>query len=221
MIYAVADLHGQYELWKQIQDYLKPEDKLIIAGDCVDRGPKGFTILMEALQDPRCTVLKGNHEMMLQRYLETKDPQVWFWNGGKETLADMTANDADLNALKSLLEILPLWARVGKTIVCHAGFNPIEVDLDELDEDDFVWDRSHFYADWESAKGIDKIVFGHTPIPHLATELDRWKIPYENEGDIKLTFADGHKICIDAGAFATSHIGLLDLTTFEVKEFKI
>lgn len=33
-IYAVSDLHGMYELYQKISDFLKPEDKVYCLGDC-------------------------------------------------------------------------------------------------------------------------------------------------------------------------------------------
>lgn len=216
--YAVSDLHGQYDLWKQIQEYLEPDDRLVICGDCTDRGQRGIDILLEAVADTRCFVLKGNHELIMQQYLTKHAPtdlKIWLWNGGQPTF---DAIPEDEKALLELIEKMPNWARYKKVFLCHAGCTP-PIDVDNLDEEDFLWNRYHFYDDWKSVPLIDKVVFGHTPISYLEEELKTWRIPYENENGIKLTFADGHKICIDAGCFATGHIGLLDLDTFEIKEF--
>lgn len=216
--YAVSDLHGQYELWKQIRDYLESDDKLIICGDCIDRGPRGIDILLEAMADRRCLVLKGNHELMLQQYLESHsrlDLQIWLRNGAQPTY---DAIPEDEKALLGLIEMMPRWASYKKVFLCHAGCTP-PLDFEYLDEEDFLWDRHHFYDEWKSVPTIETVVFGHTPISYLTEELATWKIPFENEKGVKLTFAAGHKICIDSGCFMTGHIGLLDLDTFKVKEF--
>ena len=57
--YAVSDIHGCWNQWNQIKNFLKPEDKLFVLGDCIDRGDSGLAILQEALNDPRCVVLCG------------------------------------------------------------------------------------------------------------------------------------------------------------------
>lgn len=43
-VYAVSDLHGMYELYQKISDFLKPEDKVYCLGDCGDRGPRSRQI---------------------------------------------------------------------------------------------------------------------------------------------------------------------------------
>ena len=46
-VYACADLHGQYELWKQIRDYCAEDDIIYFLGDACDRGPEGIKIIKE------------------------------------------------------------------------------------------------------------------------------------------------------------------------------
>jgi hypothetical protein len=43
-VYAVSDLHGMYELYQKISDFLKPEDKVYCLGDCGDRGPRSAVL---------------------------------------------------------------------------------------------------------------------------------------------------------------------------------
>ena len=64
-VYACSDLHGMYKLWKQIENYLQEDDRLIFLGDAADRGTDGIQIMVELLADPRVTYLKGNHEDMM------------------------------------------------------------------------------------------------------------------------------------------------------------
>lgn len=63
--FAYTDLHGNYNLFKQIQNYLQDNDKAICLGDNCDRGPDGIKIIQETLKDNRITYLLGNHEAML------------------------------------------------------------------------------------------------------------------------------------------------------------
>ena len=63
--YICTDLHGNYNVWHEIKKFLKKEDKLICLGDVIDRGPAGYSILVEMLGDPRVELIMGNHEDMM------------------------------------------------------------------------------------------------------------------------------------------------------------
>ena len=52
-VWVTTDLHGNYDLWAQIKEFLQEDDTLIFLGDAVDRGSRGFEIFMELLNDER------------------------------------------------------------------------------------------------------------------------------------------------------------------------
>ena len=64
-VYAISDIHGMYNLWRQVIDSLDETDTLYVLGDCGDRGPDGWKIIKEALSDPRIVYIRGNHDQML------------------------------------------------------------------------------------------------------------------------------------------------------------
>ena len=68
-VYCVTDLHGNYELWKHIQNYLDDTDTLYCLGDNNDRGQDGIKIIQEMLVDQRVKYLLGNHECFLIGYI--------------------------------------------------------------------------------------------------------------------------------------------------------
>ena len=37
--YAISDLHGRMDLFRQVKEFLQPEDVVYVLGDCGDRGP--------------------------------------------------------------------------------------------------------------------------------------------------------------------------------------
>lgn len=88
MVYVVSDIHGNMQRWQSIkrQIKLKPTDHLYILGDVVDRYPDGLKILREIMKAPNMTLLKGNHEYMMQQYFETgcdgHCERLWYNNGG-------------------------------------------------------------------------------------------------------------------------------------------
>ena len=63
--YAVSDLHGHLEIYKQIKAMLKPGDIVYCLGDCGDRGPRPWETIKAVYEDPQFIYLKGNHEDML------------------------------------------------------------------------------------------------------------------------------------------------------------
>ncbi len=80
MIYAMADIHGQYDLFKkrveQIRERLSDSDsKLILLGDYIDRGNKSYECLNFAYDlenkygKDKVIVLKGNHEVWFEEFL--------------------------------------------------------------------------------------------------------------------------------------------------------
>ena len=80
MIYAMSDIHGQYDLFikriNQIRPMLQEGDhKLILLGDFIDRGNKSYECLKLAYDieqefgKEKVIVLKGNHEVWFEEFL--------------------------------------------------------------------------------------------------------------------------------------------------------
>lgn len=112
MIYAVSDLHGCYDRYRQLLDKLdlEEQDTLYVLGDALDRGPEGFQILSDMASRPQVVGLLGNHEAMaldalpgLLRGLEhgrasmsrtdRSNASLWFSNGGESSLRDFLRLD--------------------------------------------------------------------------------------------------------------------------------
>ena len=87
MIYAMSDIHGQYDLFviriNQIRPLLEEGDnKLILLGDFIDRGNKSYECLKQAYDleqefgKEKVIVLKGNHEVWFEEFLFLNE-NVW------------------------------------------------------------------------------------------------------------------------------------------------
>ena len=87
MIYAMSDIHGQYELMEKRIEQLKPllsdgSTKLILLGDYIDRGNKSYECLKLAYDleqefgKDKIIVLKGNHEVWFEEFLFMNE-DVW------------------------------------------------------------------------------------------------------------------------------------------------
>lgn len=226
--FALADLHGQGRLWDQIKAFLKPDDKLIFLGDAIDRGPDGYHIMRDMLTDNRVIYIKGNHEYMAvdalrdcaeyEALCRTEDTCLWDYNGGGPTFNAIEAHGAHYAGWANLLDQLPAEVEYEnengvQIILCHAGFTPGKKPDDEYD---MVWNRHHI-PDKIPKKFKDDpitIIHGHTPTPHLIKTLKANKASF-TEDDGVVYYGDGHKIDLDCGCFATGHIVLLDLNTWE------
>lgn len=89
MIYIMSDIHGLYDRYRRMLEKidLKPEDRLYILGDVIDRGPDGIRILSDIMERENVELFLGNHEHMMLTWLEGSDRVSWFYpqNGGKVT----------------------------------------------------------------------------------------------------------------------------------------
>jgi serine/threonine protein phosphatase 1 len=101
LIYAVGDIHGCYDLLKQLIAQIladwtvrTPERRplLIFCGDYVDRGPDSAPVVeamiwLQQRTDIQACFLKGNHEAAMMRFLDNPTDSVgWLRFGGVETL---------------------------------------------------------------------------------------------------------------------------------------
>lgn len=226
-VYACGDLHGHMEIYKKIKAMLSPEDKVYFIGDAGDRGPESWECIKTIYDDPQFIYLKGNHEDMLVKACEDfLDRECWDWysaslcerNGGRETLSAWQRDPQKAMWVK-LLDKLPTWDIYENPngdvfMLSHAGFTPwMREDIDECiipPDRMLLWDREHFYDDWKEDEMDDVIiVHGHTPIHHLASDLNKnWESgAFWYDGD--------HKVCIDSGGFFSGEWVLLNLDTLE------
>ena len=89
MIYIMSDIHGLYDRYRKMMEKiaLKPEDRLYILGDVIDRGPDSFPILFDIMERENVEMFLGNHEHMMLTWMDGTDRESWFYpaNGGKIT----------------------------------------------------------------------------------------------------------------------------------------
>ena len=235
-VYAVSDLHGMYDLYKQIKEFIQPDDIVYCLGDCGDRGPDSWATIKAVYDDPHFTYLKGNHEDMLIKAMRDnlKDEMHGFGhnlsvlssNGGRKTFDSWREESLDdkkewftrLLKLPTTAEYVNASGK--KILMSHAGYNP---GYEECWRD-YIWDREHIYDPWDGTED-EIILHGHTPFVYMS---DAYEIedPQAEEmpGDKPIHacwYAGHHKCCIDAGAFFTQQTILLDLDTFEEHYFSV
>lgn len=227
--YAIADIHGMYNLWRQVIESLDETDTLYVLGDCGDRGRDGWKIIKEALTDPRVVYIRGNHDQMLLDCWrsEWRDNYLWFCNGGYETFDAIIADENSEIYLMQLArtKLYHCYENTeGKKIhLSHAGFS-LMADDEIPNDEDLLWDRDHIddHCDWwPEANPNDYVVHGHTGCVSSVFKRNFFAF-----GDIEFNksrtlcrYAHGHKICIDGRAFLSQTIARLDLDTLEEKVF--
>lgn len=221
---AVSDIHGDWNVWKKIKEFLQPDDTLYILGDCADRGDRGWDIIKEAINHPQVIYLKGNHEDMLADAIREGGEDgvlshayyLLAQNGGGVTYNDWLC-DGCYTAWARKLDRLPLYEKyintAGQTILLsHAGYTP-HYPIEEADQDTLIWNREHFWSEWPEGMENTYIVHGHTSVIHLAQDLNI-NVEKEFENGVKiLKYCDGHKIDIDLLTAYTHRVALLDLDT--------
>ena len=225
--YACTDLHGMYNLWQQIKEYLHETDTLYFLGDACDRGEDGLKIIYELLKDPRVIYLKGNHEdiftIVAPELMEGhyENYSWWTMNGGTQTIKGfLKLEEPSQRWLLKKLENLPETAtyinKGGQEIfLCHAGTRP-DMTKRELQlmgiKDPYIWDRKHLHAPWPQDEKYDNkyIVHGHSPVKYVCKGVDGTSI---------LNYSRGHKFDLDLASFYTRRIALFDLDTLTVEKY--
>ncbi len=175
-IFAIGDIHGCNHELKQLLARIRPDpltDTIVFIGDYLDRGPDSRGVI-DTLLDlkktfPHLICLQGNHEsMFLNYYLEGRDEELYFANGGGITLSSYGLTLTDARAGTGFpedhlrfLTSLPLYHETVAYLFVHAGLRP-GIPLAEQSPEDLLWIRNEFIdSDWDFGKTV---VFGHTAL---------------------------------------------------------
>lgn len=195
---------------------LPPSESLhvVFLGDIVDRGPDSLKVL-EFLYDlqsksDRVVVLLGNHEDAMLQALDG-DPAMlrdWMRVGGAATVRSfglepfVPGEDAGryLRQLRAAvprewaawLKRLPLTARSGDYLFCHAGVRP-GVALRRQTRNDLLWIRDDFLDDPRDHGAV--IVHGHSIEPEALIRANRIGIDTGayRTGELTALYLEGEK----------------------------
>ena len=219
-IYAIGDIHGCHaqlvglleRIRRDVAAKPRADVTLIYLGDYIDRGPRSAEVVTQALIDvpwARRTIrIKGNHEVMLDRFLmEPAYGAAWRQFGGLTTLGSYgvdlkafqlgqdleRASNALARAMPSthhaFMRSLVYSYEAGDYYFCHAGVRP-GVALEQQQPADLCWIRQEFLSSEQDFGLI--IVHGHTPVESPEVHSNR--------------------VNVDTGAYAT---GVLSCAVLE------
>jgi serine/threonine protein phosphatase 1 len=188
--YVIGDIHGRLDLLERIIELINFDIKergneclIVTLGDYIDRGPNSRGVVDRLLNNPfsgNFIPLKGNHEALLQNFLDNPEAGAGWWRlGGWETLNSygvaakprMTRRGFTKIATKLREALSPQQVEffnslktsltVGDYFLCHAGVRPGRA-LDLQDEEDLLWIRDDFLSAQVDFGKI--VVHGHTPV---------------------------------------------------------
>jgi len=226
--WVIPDIHGCLETFRYIVESmikLRKDDRLFILGDFIDRGPdsKGVIDYIMELENEgfRITTLKGNHEdYLIKAYHEEKEPgffprllgksktrKEWIKFGGDTTLKSFDVNNPGSIPEHYIkwMSSLPLYAKWGKYLIVHAGFNFKNKNIFE-DEHAMMWIRDY---DIDPLKlNGKKIIHGHVPV-----DLE---FIYSCLNTTAYYF-----IALDNGVYMTNRPGYGNLTALELNTLEL
>jgi len=180
LTYAIADLHGRFDLLQAAFDSIGKHAagrmfKVVTLGDYIDRGPQSMQIIrhLMAAQSMRVPVicLKGNHEAMMVETIRTPlPPEWWIGNGGGATLRSYGHGlrdpyDPSVVPAEHLnwIDRLPMIYADQHRVFVHAGVDP-NVALDQQKEQVLTW---FIYPDRANVGHGDRhVVHGHEQHAH-------------------------------------------------------
>lgn len=172
-IFIVGDIHGCLGMLQRLMRQIPwraDVDRLIFLGDYIDRGEDSRGVIETVMEirknAERVDCLMGNHEKILLDFIEGRDVNTFFLNGGTSTLnsyrtfrqhyGEPLIPDEHLAFLNSL----KTWIELEDYYVVHAGFRP-GVELENQSLEDLLWIRDSFiFSNYRFDK---RVIFGHTP----------------------------------------------------------
>ena len=114
-IFAVSDIHGYFDEFKQALDEAGFEDNnpnhlLVTCGDHFDRGMQPLEVMNYLMNLNNVVMIRGNHEEMFEHLCEKRNPQSYDYSNGTMPTIMLLANNihnADMiydSALRSTAE---------------------------------------------------------------------------------------------------------------------
>lgn len=229
MRYAIADLHGNYELLVKLLKKINfgENDTLFVLGDTIDKGKdvrKILNLLFGELRD-NSVVLAGNHEYELIKMVtdlivkDASDEEIV--NESKKFLGVEKLSIQDVDDIMNM----PYFHEEDDFVLVHAGV-PFDIKgnmipLEQTAIEDLVYDR-RFKRESFLPPNTKCVIFGHTPTFYIDGHKGKI-IKYQKENTVGYKPKDYYKIQIDTGNYLTGILGCLrldDMQEFYISEFE-
>ncbi len=200
---AIGDIHGCSQALRAVVDAieLQTDDRLVLLGDYVDRGPDSRGVVEMILQlRQQCEVitLLGNHELMLLNGLQSLE-QLFFWlsYGGQQTVDSYGGDVNDIpEEHLDFFRGCRLHYATDSYLFVHANY-AAELELAQQSETVLLWTHLTQQVPAPHRSGKTAIV-GHTP---------------QVKGEV---LDIGHLICIDTYCCGGRWLTALDVDERQV-----
>lgn len=194
---AIGDIHGCAAALEALLAAIAPtpDDTLITLGDYIDRGPHAsrvLDLLLQLRQECRLISLKGNHELLMVRALESATQmQYWMQSGGLATLASYGGIDGIPREHRQFIDDCVTYHETDSHIFLHANYHP-DRELADQSEQHLFWEHLNFVLP-EPHFSRKTVIVGHTP---------------QRNGEI---LDCGYLVCIDTYCFGTGWLTAYDI----------
>ncbi len=205
-IFAISDIHNNYNAMRKGlesagYDETNPFHLLVVLGDMFDRKPGDAVAIYEYLKrltdEGKAIVIRGNHESMLQSYLDGSSISSFNYihNGTDETMADFWHRTAPFESWCALEGNCPL---TGETFA--KWLKIVQKDINKEYPELLPWIKSlPYYYETEN------YIFTHGAID---TKVEDWHNPH----CFRYSYADWDALTWDDGSFFGSKINNTDKT---------
>jgi serine/threonine protein phosphatase 1 len=171
-IFAIGDIHGCLDKLVSLMETVDVDlsrDTLVFMGDYIDRGPHSREVVdylldLKARSD-KVIFLKGNHEEMLEDYVNGTNSLMFVANGGEATILSYRKSGGQQEEMipeahMAFFQNLQNFYETKDYFFVHAGLRPGVAIKDQVAWD-MLWIRDQFiYTEYDFGK---RIIFAHTP----------------------------------------------------------
>lgn len=227
MRYCVSDIHGEYEMFRELLRRISfaEKDEMYICGDIIDKGEKSIELakLISSYDNIHCII--GNHEFAFLKYyhsiLQTSPDD---FDEVLRKLQNYFPQDGHLLDwdLVDWFDGLPSYIEEDEFICVHAGI-PTDSDqqlvpLDEVSVEQLVHDR-RFKDPCVIHKSPKCVFFGHTQTDCICGE-NKILGYRRNNGVPAKSITDFYKIHLDTGSWSNGVLGCFCLDTLKAVYIK-
>ncbi len=210
-----SDLHGDLKHFLKLLNLIKfdtNKDFMYVLGDVLDRGNENLKLLNHVrkyIDAGNMLLLKGNHELFAQMYLQGRlDAGQWVLWGGRQTLTEINQlSSVQREELETFICGLPFYQIISTAdkplLLTHSGLDADHIiesdsrlDVEESiktaaakNEFNFLISNDIHYMPWGQIKKMDYyVVVGHVPAMRL-----------NEDASCRIVHREKY-MCIDTGA---------------------
>lgn len=195
MIYAIGDIHGNFDLLKQLYDKIlldieatgDKENTIVFLGDYIDRGNQNrqvldFLMFLENSDNIKHVKLRGNHEQIFIDAMENPRHQyfarMWTQNGGQAFLNEV-GMDLDYFVHSFHWQSYVRWMKIrlddyyetSDYVFVHGGLDIRKRNMKDQ-EPEYLWWARHMDVDYY--RTFHKtVIHGHTPGADPLVDINR------------------------------------------------